>query len=152
VSVKSAGNVNLMPARASQNPSASRPRNGMLPFAFSYFGGAFALGFVLGTPRTLWLAPRVGEFPAVALELPLMLGFSRYWASKLFVWHPLGTRMQAMAAGALAFGLLMLAELTLSLSFGRSSKGWLLSLATPPGLLGLTGQLGFAILPFMYWK
>lgn len=39
----------------------------------AYWAVVFALGFVLGTIRVLWLAPLVGLIPATALELPVML-------------------------------------------------------------------------------
>ena len=41
----------------------------MLHDALIYLAAIFALGFVLGTIRTLWLAPAVGHLAAVALEL-----------------------------------------------------------------------------------
>jgi len=44
--------------------------------ALAYFLPVFALGFVLGTVRTLWLAPMLGELAAVAAELPVMLAAS----------------------------------------------------------------------------
>src|SRR5690606_39056760 len=59
------------------------PRMGHRPIlhaALAYWAAIFALGFVLGTVRTLWLAPAVGELAAVALELPVMLGASA-WAA-----------------------------------------------------------------------
>ncbi len=40
----------------------------------AYFAVIFGLGFLLGTVRTLLLEPRIGALPAVALELPVMLG------------------------------------------------------------------------------
>jgi hypothetical protein len=39
----------------------------VLTLALAYFAGVFALAFVVGVGRTLWLAPRVG---AVAAVLP----------------------------------------------------------------------------------
>ena len=45
----------------------------MIAAALRYFGIIFALGFVLGTIRTLWLAPIVGTVGAVLIELPIML-------------------------------------------------------------------------------
>ena len=38
-----------------------------------YFGLVFAAGFVLGTTRTLWVAPRVGTRTAELMEMPIML-------------------------------------------------------------------------------
>ena len=44
--------------------------------AAAYWAAVFALGFVLGTIRVLWLAPLIGLLPATALELPFMLAAS----------------------------------------------------------------------------
>ncbi len=48
----------------------------MIRAALRYWLGIFALGFVLGTARTLWLEPMLGAVPAVTLELPVMLAAS----------------------------------------------------------------------------
>lgn len=41
--------------------------------ALTYFALAFGAGFVLGTARTLWVAPRLGARTAELLEAPIML-------------------------------------------------------------------------------
>jgi hypothetical protein len=41
-----------------------------------YFTGVFAVGFLLGTIRKLWLAPAIGDLAAVGVELPVMIGAS----------------------------------------------------------------------------
>ena len=52
---------------------------------------------------------------------------------------------------AVAFALLMGAELTLSLTaFDRSFTDCARYLATPHGLTGLAGQLVFALMPLLY--
>jgi ABC-type polysaccharide/polyol phosphate export permease len=52
--------------------------------------------------------------------------------------------------GALAFALLMLAELALSmLAFGRSVSAHLALYRELPALLGLAGQIAFATFPVM---
>ena len=38
-----------------------------------YFSLVFGTGFVLGTVRTLWVVPRVGERKAELMETPIML-------------------------------------------------------------------------------
>ena len=50
--------------------------------------------------------------------------------------------------GFVAFGLLMLAELALSLTlFGRSLTDFVQALATPHGMTGLAGQVVFGLMP-----
>lgn len=51
--------------------------------ALAYAGAIFALGFVLGTVRTLWLAPQVGALAAVPIEVPVMPGW--VWGRSLGV-------------------------------------------------------------------
>ncbi len=52
--------------------------------------------------------------------------------------------------GGLALALLGLAEVTLgTLLFGRSAAEQLAALRTLPGLLGLLGQVGFGLVPFI---
>lgn len=120
----------------------------MLRLALAYFAGTFALGFGLGTVRTLWLAPAVGETGAVLAELPLMLGFSWWWARRLLRRHPLPRHSQALAMGLLALVFLLTAELVLALALGRSAGQWLEGLGTTAGALGLAGQVGFAVMPW----
>ena len=52
----------------------------VLRAAIAYWAVVFALGFVLGTVRTLWLAPAIGVTVATAVELPIMLAAS-WWAA-----------------------------------------------------------------------
>jgi hypothetical protein len=114
-----------------------------------YAAAAFAAGFVLGSLRVLLLAPALGEFAAVALELPVMLTIS--WvafgviAARLHLPHAIGTGLRI---GIIAFVLLLLAEFVLGLTlFARAPaailEGWL----SASGLLGLAGQILFALIP-----
>lgn len=118
----------------------------MLP-AGTYLGVILLLGFVLGTGRTLWLAPRVGALAAVALEMPLVLLASASLAATLVRRHRL-TPSGAAAMGLIAFVLLMIAERGLGALLGQSGADWLASLTTPAGVLGLAGQLVFGALPW----
>ncbi|PTE15016.1 hypothetical protein C5F44_06935 [Fuscovulum blasticum DSM 2131] len=114
--------------------------------AIVYFAGVFAAAFVLGAIRVAFVAPQLGEFPAVALEVPLVLCLS--WAVAGRILHrdplPLGGRL---AMGALAFGLLMLAEMALARLFGQSTREVITNMKSPAGALGLAGQIGFAVIP-----
>jgi hypothetical protein len=117
---------------------------------FAYAILAFAVGFVLGSVRVLLVVPRVGPSVAVLLEVPVILAAS-WWISRLCV--ELFKVRRAVAArlvmGLVAFLVLMLAEVTLSaLVFGTSVTGYLASLTTPAGAIGLAAQVAFAGFPF----
>lgn len=114
-----------------------------------YFAIVFAAGFVLGALRVTVLMPLIGELPAVALELPIILFISWIVCRRLVAQFSVpAMASQRAAMGALAFVLLMLAELGLSvLVFDRSGAEYLAHLQTAPGLLGLAGQIVFAFIP-----
>jgi hypothetical protein len=119
--------------------------------ALAYFGLVFALGFVLGTVRTLLLAPRVGPTVAVAIELPFMIAASWFacgWCLRRFaVPRASGDRI---AMGAIAFGLLMLGELAVSVMLaGRGVAAHFALYALGEHQLGLAGQIVFALLPLL---
>jgi len=115
----------------------------------TYFAAAFAVGFVLGTVRVLLLLPVVGETAAVLLEIPIIL-FASWIAAR---WS--STRFDVPAEmpprvvmGAVGFAFLMLAELLVSsLIFGRSLEDTVTNYQSLPGVLGLSAQVIFALLP-----
>ena len=119
-----------------------------------YFAIVFAAGFLLGTFRVFVLLPLTGELVAVALELPIILIISWLVCRRLISRFSIpATASQRLAMGALAFCLLMLAEVGLSvLVFDRSGAEYLAHLQTAPGLLGLAGQIAFALLPLAQLK
>jgi hypothetical protein len=116
----------------------------------AYFALVFLAGFVLGTVRVLLLAPRLGTLTAVLLELPVILTVSWFacgWISRRFsvpagAWHRL--RM-----GAVAFFLLIAAEIALAAAFGRAPSTYLASLGTVEGAFGLAGQILFGLIPLL---
>lgn len=76
-----------------------------------YFALVFGCGFVLGTIRTLWVAPRIGSRPAEPLETPLMVVVSIVAAQ----WTVLrlnipSARSARLVMGAIALALLVAAE------------------------------------------
>jgi len=117
--------------------------------ALSYWTAIFALGFVLGTLRVLWIARAIGETRAVLLELPLMLAASWLAAKWLVRRFGIGSAGQAMAMGALAFALLMASEALLAFVLGTSLWEWLTAMTRIPGAIGLAGQLVFAMMPLI---
>ena len=115
------------------------------------FAIVFAIGFVLGTIRTLLLVPRVGPLVAVAIELPIMIAAS--WFACRF-----GLRRYAIAAavlprllvGTVAVSLLLAAELGISLTLGGLNAAQHFALyARPEHQLGLAAQLLFGLMPML---
>lgn len=127
----------------------TRHRTRAVEAGVTYFAIVFAAGFVLGTVRVLLLVPQLGELPAALLELPIMLGISWFVCAKLIARYEVPPRIPPrLTMGFVAFGLLMLAELALSLTlFGRSMTDFVQALATPHGMTGLAGQVLFGLMP-----
>lgn len=117
----------------------------------AYFGLIFLAGFVLGTLRVLVLRPHLDEFAAVALELPVMLVLSWWVAGRLTRGFAVPARApERLAMGGVAFLMLILAEAALGVfGFGRDLAGHLAHYATLAGALGLAGQAGFALMPWL---
>jgi hypothetical protein len=121
----------------------------------AYFAIVFAAGFVLGAIRTLILVPRVGPVAAVLIELPVMLAIAWFacgWAVQHFSVPPEFTTR--LVVGVVAFVLLMLAELALSVvAFRGTVAGFFTGLKRPEGSLGLAGQILFAAMPLIrIWR
>ena len=76
-----------------------------------YFALVFAVGFVLGTIRTLWVVPRLGSRTAELIEAPIMLGVSIFSARYLIrrLLFP-ATWLRRLASGAVALALMLVAE------------------------------------------
>jgi hypothetical protein len=118
----------------------------------TYFAIVFALSFALGALRVLFLVPRFGECGAALVEIPVMLAFSwfacRWIVGHLSVPRDAGTRLEM---GAVAFGLLMLAEVCLGVfALGRSVTEHLAGYASPDRLLGLAAQVAFGLFPLIH--
>lgn len=116
-----------------------------------YFGSIFLLDMVLGTARILLVEPLTGKLGAVLIELPLMLLASWYVCRWLIdrLQVPPATSVR-MTMGALAFALLMLAELQLSLfAVGGSASDHFLAYLRPAAFAGLLGQIAFAAFPLL---
>jgi Ca2+/H+ antiporter len=114
---------------------------------FCYFAIVFALAFAMGVARALLIAPALGETLAIFLEIPVLLAVSWFVARHLLR----GRRFkvgQLVAVGAIAFALTMISEAALADAIrGQSLAQWAAGLVTPLGLVGLAGQLGFALMP-----
>ena len=119
----------------------------------AYFALVFALGFLLGTLRTLLVpdAPGRSRLVGVAIELPVMLAAS-WFASKYIVRRfavPPTFGARGLMSG-LAFLLLLLAELAVGvLLFHRSTAEHFALYADASYALGLAAQIGFALMPLL---
>lgn len=113
----------------------------------AYFAIVFIAGFLFGTLRTLWLAPWIGPLAAVAAELPPMLAIAYAASAPIMRRFAIGTRAERLAAGLVAFILLMAAEFALAAAFGIPPAAYAASWLTAPGALGLLGQVLFALVP-----
>ncbi|MCE9597583.1 MAG: hypothetical protein K8S54_06405 [Spirochaetia bacterium] len=114
----------------------------------AYFAVVFFAGFVFGTIRVLLLIPHLGEVTAVCLELPIMIALSWFVCRSIcrrFAVHKLKHRA---ATGLLAFLFLMAAEAGLGVAT-RPVEAVLSSFVSTPGLLGLAGQVLFALFPLV---
>jgi hypothetical protein len=117
----------------------------------AYVALVFLAGFGLGILRVLVVAPRLGAVVAVLIEAPVILLVSwvvcRGCVARFGVAPSPGPRV--MMGGA-AFVLLMGLEAALAvLAFGRSLADHLGGYLTLPGALGLSAQLGFAVIPWI---
>jgi len=118
---------------------------------FFYFLWVFGLGMLLGTARTLVLAPVFGELIAVLIELPVILLFAWIVCARLTGRMEIpGDLWSRAGMGAIAFALLMAAELILSLWIsGSTVVAHLDHYRTAHGALGLAGQVAFATFPLL---
>lgn len=115
-----------------------------------YFAVAFGAGFALGTIRTLALEPTYGEFAAVLIELPFILAASWVacgWALRRFLVSNAASARAVM--GGAAFSLLIAAEFALAALFGETPNEIAAAWRTRAGVLGLSGQLAFALFPLI---
>ncbi|MXP31229.1 hypothetical protein GRI94_19330 [Erythrobacter jejuensis] len=118
--------------------------------ALLYWALIFGLGFALGTARVLWFGPRFGEEAVVLVEVPLMVLASSLAARWITHRYTLRGTGETLAMGALAFAVLMAAELTLTAALpGESPRDWLHSLVQMPGVLGFAGQVLFGLMPWL---
>jgi hypothetical protein len=114
-----------------------------------YFMLVFAAGFVLGTIRVLAVVPMAGETVAVLIETPIMLTIS--WIACRFIIRRFGVPAvlaDRVTMGGFAFALLMVAEIGVAWLLGqRSLSGYFAHYATVAGVIGLAGQIAFAVFP-----
>lgn len=114
-----------------------------------YFLIVFAAGFVLGTARTLWLAPRVGERSAELLEMPVMLAIS--WFAARHVVRRVGGAFRPLdrvATGMLALIMLLATEFAVVVTMsGQDLVAYLRERDPVAGIAYAISLLVFAALP-----
>ena len=116
-------------------------------YGLLYFAMVFAFAFAMGIARTLLVAPTIGPTAAVLLEIPVILAASWLVARRLLRNRSF-VSSQCAIMGTTAFVLTMISEAAFShLLRGQSVAQWAGTLGTPLGLIGLTGQFGFAAMP-----
>lgn len=117
--------------------------------AILYFSFAIVLGFVLGAVRVLFLVPLIGAFQAVALELPIMLIATWLACTRIVSRTHVPPRLfDRLLMGGFALALLLTAEFCIAaLLQSRTMLQFLQELASAHGLLGLSGQILFALFP-----
>jgi len=114
-----------------------------------YFLFVFAVGWVLGPIRELWVVPRFGRTIGVFLEAPIMLIamiISARWVIRRF--EVPETLRATISMGLVAVGILTVAEIAGVLWVRRLSlQEYLGSLVTAPGVISLLMFLLFAAMP-----
>lgn len=127
-----------------------------LAAASAYFALVFALGFLLGTVRTLLVpdAPGAPRLLGVLIELPVMLAAS--WFLCAYVVRRLevpATAEARLLMGGLAFLFLLVAELLVGVFlFGRPVAAHFALYRDASYALGLAAQVAFASMPLLQVK
>jgi hypothetical protein len=114
-----------------------------------FFLAVFALGFVLGTIRVVFVAPRVGQLAATLAEVPLMVSsafFACRWAVRHWQVPHTGAARWAMVSWFLVL-LVGFETLLGAVLFGRTMADQWAALTTPAGLVGLSAQIVAALQP-----
>jgi uncharacterized membrane protein YhdT len=122
--------------------------------ALAYFAIVFGAGFVLGTIRTVIVAPSLGHRVAELAESPLMLVVVYLVARMLVRREPgLTTQTAWLAIGCLALGLMLLAEFTFVLWIrGLSLSTYLANRDPVSGGVYLAMLVVFAICPWLVFR
>lgn len=103
---------------------------------------AFGFGFLLGTIRTLVIAPTLGPATAVVLELPVMLLACWWWAGRIVARYVPASREAALAIGLIGFAVLMIGEFAVGLGLmGFTPSEWIANFHNPEAQFGLMAQL-----------
>jgi hypothetical protein len=126
----------------------------LLKPALIYFLLVFGTGFVLGTVRVLWIAPRVGDEAAQLVEMPAML-IAIVWAAR-WTNGRLPTAFGPSSRffiGVIALGLMLAAEITVGMTLrGQSLIASLLFRDPLVGAAYYAALAAFALMPWLLEK
>jgi predicted membrane-bound spermidine synthase len=128
--------------------------NKTFKYALIYFAMVFAVGFVLGAIRVLYVVPLMGEDQAELLEAPLMVLVcylsARYLVGLVGEELTVGHMLQI---GLLALGLLLAIECTLVLTLrGMSVAEYVAAKQNLAGLAYLISLVLFALFPYLLYR
>jgi len=116
-----------------------------------YFALVFGAGFMLGIPRVLWLAPKLGARAAELIESPIMLVviiFAAGWVVRRMSLPP--TVAARLGPGLVALGLLLAAEFTVVLKVRRLTLAQYVAGRDPvAGTVYFLLLMVFAVMPLM---
>ena len=126
----------------------------MLEAGTVYFALVFAVGFVLGAIRTLWVVPRVGTRKAELTEMPVMLAVTilaaRWTVLRLAVPPVLSARI---GMGCIALVLMLVAEFGFVLWIrGLSTKEYFSTRDPVSGSAYYAMLVVFAVMPMLVSK
>lgn len=131
----------------------------MMKTGARYFAIVFAIGFVLGTIRTLMVVPVIGEVWAVCAEVPLMLFFS--WRANRYIRRSMSGSSSSshrkaddiafsLGYGLIGLILLLLAEAGLALTLANQTlSSHLRSYQDLHHAIGLAAQIAFGLFPYI---
>jgi hypothetical protein len=122
----------------------------------AYAAMVFAFAFVTGAIRTVIVSQNLGitSLIGVLIELPVILFFAWRVCDSVMRWvrvsPDVGIRLLTCATALIV---MLAAEYGLSaLILGRSLPAFLATYAQPEALLGLIGQIIFALFPLFRWR
>jgi hypothetical protein len=128
--------------------------NRALIAATAYFLALFAIGFVLGTIRVIFVVPHFGQLSATFVEVPVMLAAACVICRWVIYHWQVSRRISVRWSMVLWFlALLFTTETLLGLTlFGRTLAEQWAALLTPAGLVGVTAQIVAGLLPVFVGK
>lgn len=116
-----------------------------------YFTLVFAVGFLLGVVRVLWLEPLFAKTVGVLIEVPILM-VAMVFAARFAIarCRPPRTWPSLAAIGALALGLQQAADIAVGVLIrSMPISEQLAQFGTPAGLIYATALIVFAAMPLI---